>query len=969
MLMLFAWLLVSCGSGTSNGTKQGGSGRTGDRCMASEDCASLLCVRLTADAGVCSILCRDDVGCPNSDNWACLQSSTIAASVCACRVLSDSEVCGDGIDNDCNSLVDDCQMCGGRPVPQNDPENCGGCGKACRSDQRCERGVCKCPLESPLECAGACTDSQYDDLNCGRCGAACPLGQTCSEGECACPSLAVPDYCPAAGCVSLQTNEDHCGTCDTACTLGQACSGGKCVCPAGSPADFCEGVGCVDLQTDAKNCGKCGSACVSTQACQAGACACPAGQTLCGDVCVDLKNDTEHCGACDQACGPALACIQGECSCTAAGYAVCGSTCAKLDSDSLHCGACEKECAAGEACRGSQCVCDSGLYCEGECMPANDDQNCGACGKACAAGQQYQAGQCSCVGFGLTACGDECYSLASDEQHCGSCITACKNTEQCGVLGCACPNGQSFCDNANACVSLSSDEQHCGACGTTCKPTEVCSNSSCQCPSAGALYCASQKACTDTLSNEKHCGNCDAACKPTEECNGGQCACPNAKTFCAKANACVDFASDNLNCGACDKACPAATHCSNSQCVCDTVGKTLCGNVCYDLQTDADHCGACANDCGLNFSCIGGTCRCPQPTLGTEVQVTSSGDNTDPIAVWDGTHVGVAYAGYSYLVYDNVRFLLLNPDGTLVANSIIDVGQNREAYDLTWNGTEYAAVAESFNGILFRRIAASGVPIGAGVELSLFPESVDDFVRVGWSSKQGGYVLFWDGGYPGSVFAQRIGGDASTPAARQSWDVFRGGRGTNVVAAPDGTLGLTFLQDDDLDSARLDPTGAPVNPLVVLDTYHTTSLNNSIVHDANGFVSAWAKQKNILLNRGDALNGPALATSIPESGSIDAVKMAQTNNSLSIGWAQALGVVGLDGSHRFRFQRFTQPDAVTGAVRPITDAMDIVAAHAQSVVSLVSTGPYRLLAVWSDGRPNDSTHSIYAVPIDLHSCP
>jgi hypothetical protein len=37
---------------------------------------------------------------------------------------------------------------------------------------------------------------------------------------------------------------------------------------------------------------------------------------------------------------------------------------------------------------------------------------------------------------------------------------------------------------------------------------------------------------------------------------------------------------------------------------------------------------------------------------------------------------------------------------------------------------------------------------------------------------------------------------------------------------------------------------------------------------------------------------------------------------------------------------------------------------------LVSTGPYRLLAVWSDGRPNDTgAHSLYARSIDLNQCP
>src|SRR5690606_3426517 len=107
-----------------------------------------------------------------------------SAKVCACVPDSTEEVCGDGIDNECNGLVDDCQICNGKPVPKDDPANCGACGKYCRSDQICSLGQCSCPPVTPFECTGACVDLDVDDQNCGNCGVACAPGQSCQSGVC-----------------------------------------------------------------------------------------------------------------------------------------------------------------------------------------------------------------------------------------------------------------------------------------------------------------------------------------------------------------------------------------------------------------------------------------------------------------------------------------------------------------------------------------------------------------------------------------------------------------------------------------------------------------------------------------------------------------------------------------------------------------------------------------------------------------
>lgn len=223
----------------------------GERCGVTEDCASLLCVRLDREGGVCSKTCADATGCPKADNWECLDAESSALRVCACLPLSSVEVCGNGIDDDCDGAVDDCRVCGGVPVPNDDQQNCGACGRACRGDQVCNGGACGCEQPFPDSC-GTCTDVKVDSSNCGACGTVCALGQQCVNGNCTCADAGKPDYCAGAGCVSLQADNANCGACGEGCTLGQGCSGGKCACPAVGAQNFCPEVGCVDFQTDAK---------------------------------------------------------------------------------------------------------------------------------------------------------------------------------------------------------------------------------------------------------------------------------------------------------------------------------------------------------------------------------------------------------------------------------------------------------------------------------------------------------------------------------------------------------------------------------------------------------------------------------------------------------------------------------------------------------------------------------------------
>lgn len=189
---------------------------------------------------------------------------------CKSITTGSAEKC-DGLDNNCDGMVDEGDLCG--------------------PDRVCDRGVCvgncgnpEFPCAPGLECeAGLCKDA--------RCiGKTCPAGQICMAGVCrgGCEGA----VCPHGQICRLGRCFDPCTV--VTCDAGAVCEDGACM-----PRCSCRDCGagktcamdgrCVDTGCDKQACNAPASVCV------AGACkdgcdgvVCPAGQECKGGKCEDL---------------------------------------------------------------------------------------------------------------------------------------------------------------------------------------------------------------------------------------------------------------------------------------------------------------------------------------------------------------------------------------------------------------------------------------------------------------------------------------------------------------------------------------------------------------------------------------------------------------------------------------------------------------------------------------------------------
>ena len=205
-----------------------------------------------------------------------------AAGELRCRQVNPAsdEAC-DGVDNDCDGVVDE-----------------GDAEEICGVRQVCSRGQCVGNCEFEFGCSDStdvCEDGYCVDAECV--GVTCGEGQACVDGDCLAPCDGV--VCPGDQVCRV-------GACVEACA-GVSCDGDR-VCEGGVCVDSCACRGCAD----GLECGGaglcvdegCGALSCATGVCREGACvedlcadaSCPRGQVCTDGACVAVMSEEEDAG-------------------------------------------------------------------------------------------------------------------------------------------------------------------------------------------------------------------------------------------------------------------------------------------------------------------------------------------------------------------------------------------------------------------------------------------------------------------------------------------------------------------------------------------------------------------------------------------------------------------------------------------------------------------------------------------------
>lgn len=247
---------------------------------------------------------------------------------------------------DCDALAPGCE------AAITEPNHCGACDAACPvATPACDGTACSLGCGGLTACGASCVNIQQDPQNCGGCGKPVGLNQVCAAGHAVCVSNYADCDSNANDCeVSTQTDADHCGACEAACKSGAVCAGGVCACGPTTPNDC--GASCEQCCNDSQ-CSD-GDSCTA-DTCSAGVCdsdaPCAGGGSCCaGTGCFECCSDADC--ATDQVCSGNQC---GSLVCTLPQIA-CKLQCVNPTTDSANCGGCGNDCGIGRSCAGAACT-------------------------------------------------------------------------------------------------------------------------------------------------------------------------------------------------------------------------------------------------------------------------------------------------------------------------------------------------------------------------------------------------------------------------------------------------------------------------------------------------------------------------------------------------------------------------------------------------------------------------------------
>lgn len=160
-------------------------------------------------AGACGVgyFCSDAGLCKSNGGGDPSDGGGTDASSCTLRETA----CGDGLDNDCDTLTDCADPdCAGMGCNDRDP---------CTTGETCGAGLCRrgtpmiCNAPPTPACQAISGSCQADA---GRCVyAAFPDGTVCGAGQ--------SSRCCTGTCINISLNSANCGGCGLACASGQMC--------------------------------------------------------------------------------------------------------------------------------------------------------------------------------------------------------------------------------------------------------------------------------------------------------------------------------------------------------------------------------------------------------------------------------------------------------------------------------------------------------------------------------------------------------------------------------------------------------------------------------------------------------------------------------------------------------------------------------------------------------------------------